>query len=254
MSNRITLLAISATAAVAAACFGGIEDRPNDFVLRSLKDITLGGDSTARGSVGADGSIRMGWGAKVTGKAESGERGSWVAPELPTWRWEDGRDVSLGWSQAARLDPGSYGTLKTDSSARIDLTAGDYNFRSMDLGWAGRVVADTREGDVYLYIAGGLTAGDATSFETIGDGTLYLVTDGPATFGYRSMIDAAIYSKDSLNFGNAASLTGFAFAEGSINAEYGSSFTYSGAVPGPAAAALLAMSAGVVAGSRRRRA
>lgn len=248
----IGALALAGVAAMGSSALGSIVDSPGSFVLRSRGNITLDGAVTTGGAVGALGSFSQGYGSTVSGAVEMGTAHSWTDPAISTWTAPSGSAIDLGWAQTRSLTAGAYGAFTSNSSTVVNLGPGSYTFSSFQLGWAGRVVADTSSGDVYMYIHGALSAADSTRFEANGSGTLYLVTHGDVSFGYQANVEAAVYSGGSLSFGGANQLTGLGYASGNITAGYGSNFTFA-TVPGPGATALLPIAAGVAFGGRRKR-
>jgi hypothetical protein len=242
-----------AAAILGSVALADVVDKPDGFVLRSNNAIQLEGNVFAGGFVGAVKNVEMGWGSKVDGKVEIGADHSWFDPVINPWAVSKGKDVSLGWAESRTLTAGSYGNLTTNSSNSILLSgAGNYMFKSFQLGWSGTVTADTSKGDVYVYVNGPLTAADSTRFQTKGDGKLFLMSMGDISFGYQSNVQAAVYSGGDLSFGGSSSLVGFGFAEGSISAGYGANFSFV-PVPAPGVAALFALAGGCAGRARRRR-
>jgi hypothetical protein len=245
-------MALAGVASMGYSALGSIVDSPGSFVLRSRGNITLDGAVTTGGAVGALGSFTQGYGSNVSGAVEMGTAHSWTDPAISTWTAPGGSAIDLGWSQTRSLTAGSYGAFTSNSSTVLNLGPGSYTFSSFQLGWSGRVVADTSAGDVYMYVHGSLNAADATRFEANGPGTLYLITHGDVSFGYQANVEAAVYSGGSLSFGAGNQLTGLGYASGNISAGYGSNFTFA-TVPGPGALALLPIAAGFAVGGRRKR-
>lgn len=249
-----TLLAIAAAATLAAApAFGSIvTDTPNGFALRAGGAMTLASQTEVTGSVGAAGALSRGWQSTVTGDIFSNTLTGWNRPTIGSFT-SGGSNIYVDWNQSRTLAAGSYGSFTSNSSTTLNLGAGSYAFSSFQLGWAGTVVADTSAGDVYLLVSGALNAGDQTQFRTVGSGTLYLVSNGSASFGYRANINAAVYSASAMSFGSETSLHGLAFAGGSMSTGYDSNFEYfSSPVPGPASLALIGVAGAFGAGRRRR--
>ncbi len=241
---------VAATTLATPALADVITDSPNGFALRSNDSITLGGDSKVAGSVGAIKDVKSEWGSFVDGDIVIGSTSSWFTPKLPTWA-SGGDRVRLGWAETVDLRAGSYGSLNADSSCTIGLSAGTYAFDSFSIGWDTTVVADTSAGDVYVLVSGALKAGDETRFKTSGEGSLYLITTGDASFGYKADVNALVYSAGKMSFGGSSTLSGLAFSEKSMTTGYGSQFAY--IIPGPASLALIPFAAGLAYGGGRRR-
>jgi hypothetical protein len=246
LASALVLAASAATPALASV----VVDSPGGFALRAGGTVSLGGANEVHGSVGGLGSVTQGWGSFVDGAVEIGPSRTWTNAAIGPFT-AGGSNVNLGWSQSIALAAGSYGALTTNSSNTITLGPGQYAFTSFNLGWDGRVVADTTAGDVYLLVAGTLTAGDQTRFQTLGGGRLFIVSGGNASFGYKTEIDGSVYSRGALTFGGETQLRGLAYADGNLSTGYASQFSY--IIPGPGALALLP---GLLAGrgGRRRRA
>lgn len=249
-NTRFLLPAIVLAATAAAPALASVVvDAPNGFALRSGGTISLGGANAVQGSVGALNSYSQGWGSFVDGAVEMGPTRTWSTAAIGPWT-SGGTNVNLGWAESTTLAAGSYGALSTNSSNTINLGAGQYAFTSFNLGWDGRVIADTTAGDVYLLVSGALNAGDQTRFETVGGGRLILVSGGNASFGYRAQIDGAVYSRGALSFGGETQLRGLASADGNLSTGYGSQFAY--VIPGPGGLALLPLLFGGLSKRRRR--
>ncbi len=248
---KIVVPTIIAVACVGSPVLASVVDAPGGFALRSQANINLGGSTRTTGDVGALGSVTKGWDAFVDGAVEQGSTRTWFTPSLSGWSSVPGSNVYLDWSQTRSLNPGNYGALTSNSSVTLNLSAGEYGFSSFQLGWSGVVNADTSAGDVYVMVNGALSAGDATRFQVTGPGTLYLVSKGNASFGFQSQVRGAVYSDAGLTFGTQASLNGYAYAKGTIDAGYGAQFIYN-TVPGPGAMALLSGAAALATGRRRR--
>jgi hypothetical protein len=246
------LVALTAAATLGSSVLGSIIDNPNGFVLRSSGSIAIQGNVLADAGVGALGNVTVGWGSFVDGPTESGATRTWLTPAIDPWSTPGGSNISLDWSQTRSLTAGSYGALTSNSSTTLNLGPGSYTFSSFQLGWAGQVNADTTSGDVYVYVNGALSAGDATRFQATGPGTLYLISGGNSSFGYQANIEAAVYSRGTLNFGGEARLDGLAYADGNISAGYGSRFSFL-TIPAPGALALIPAIAGMALRGRRRR-
>lgn len=246
-----SLAAVAVAAALAAPSLGAVvTDDPAGFALRSSKSINLGGETRVEGSVGSAGNVSRGWNAFVDGDIISGTEDGWKTPDIGSFS-SGGSRVSLGWAESASLEAGSYGAFTSNSSTTLKLGAGTYSFDSFQLGWAGNVVADTSAGDVYLLVNGALSAGDETRFISEGPGSLYLISKGNSSFGYKADVDGFVYSNGTLSFGTSSSLTGFAYSRGTLTTGFGSNFAFY--VPGPGSLALLPIAAAAGFGPSRRR-
>lgn len=244
----LALLALTAVTAIGSTAVGAIVDTSRGFVLRSGGSIALEGNVYASSAIGALGNVTVGWGSTVNGPIEIGAARTWTNP-ITSWTTPQGSNIDLAWSQTRSLTAGGYGAFTSNSSTTLNLGSGTYTFSSFQLGWNGKVVANTSAGDVYLYVNGALASADATRFEKTGAGNLFLVTGGTMAFGYQANVQAALYSGGTLTFGGDSRLTGLAYAANNINAGYGSAFTFTD-VPAPGTLALMGL-AGCC--SRRRR-
>ncbi|MCE9620419.1 MAG: hypothetical protein K8R92_11020 [Planctomycetes bacterium] len=244
------LMALTTLAAIGSAAHGGIVDTPKGFVLRSNGSMALEGNVHASGAVGALGTVTSGWGTSLDG-IETGSVHTWTNPVITSWAAPTSNNVNLAWAETRSLTAGAYGSFTSNSSTTLNLGPGNYTFSIFQLGWSGKVVANTNAGDVYLYVNGGLTTDSATRFETTGPGKLFIVTLGSMNFGYQTNLQAALYSGGAMSFGGDSRLTGLAYAGGNISAGYGATFAFSN-VPAPGVSALLAV-AGIIGGRRRRR-
>lgn len=243
---------VALIAALSSTTRGDVVDAPGGFAVRSGGSVSVGGNATIFGSLGAAGSSSLGWGSNVTGVVENGSPHTWVTPDVGPLPAAGSQAINLGWRQTMALDPGAYAALSSNSEVNVLLDAGSYVFSSFQLGWNGRVTADTSAGDVTLYVTNGLSAADQSRFNVVGGGRLTLVTGGSASFGYQSQFNGSIYSLGAQSFANESQLNGFTWANGSISIGYGSTFTYSAPVPAPGALALL-LTAVIGAPLRRRR-
>lgn len=241
----VAAIAVSAQADV-------ISDTPKGFVVRSQGSVSVGGNAQVHGSLGAAGSSSLGWGATVTGLNESGSPHTWTTPSIgsiPAW---GSQSINLGYKQSLALNPAAYGALTSGTETQLLLGSGQYVFSSFQLGYAGRVIADTSAGDVYLYVGNALSAADQTRFEKLGGGNLFVVTGGSASFGYQSQINGSLYSNGAQSFANETRLNGLTWAGGSISIGYASVFDFAAPIPAPGALAMLGITGALVL--RRRRA
>ncbi len=247
--------AVIGTVALVAALSGGaradiIIDAPNGYAVRSQGSVSVGKETDILGSLGAAGSASLGTHVTVTGDLSTGTPYAWTKPLLGPLPSAGTDNISVSKNGTLSLDAGAYAKFNAAAGATVTLESGDYIFSTFDLGSAGRVVADTSGGDVYLFVSGKLSSGSKASFETTGPGSLFVVTGGSASFGSTSNITALLYSLGSQSFGKETTLKGLTWSQGSISIGQDSLFQYA-SVPAPAAAALLAL-AGATA--RRRRA
>jgi len=250
MALMSTVALVAAT--VSSASADVIIDAPNGFAVRSNGAVSVGGAAQILGSLGAAGGSSIGWGATVTGSIENGSPHSWFTPQLGSMPSVGSQAINLGYQQSLSLAPGAYGAFTSNSQALLSLTAGQYVFSNFNLGYMGRVVADTSAGDVYLYVGNALSTGSETTFERTGPGNLFIVTGGSASFDYRTQVNGSLYSLGSQAFGSETRLNGLTWSGGSISVGYASVFNYAAPVPAPSALILLGATGALVL--RRRRA
>jgi len=227
-----------------------IVDNPDGYAVRSQGSVSAGARVLIEGSLGAAGNASLGANSVVTGELSTGTPYAWFTPSvgsLPSWGT---KDIAVGKNKSLSLDAGVYDKFTSSQGASLVLDAGEYVFSTFDLAKAGRVLADTSAGDVYLYIGKQMSASSDTVFETTGGGNLFIVTGGAASFGSGANIQASLYSLGSQSFGSSTQFLGTTWSGGAVSIGADSVFMYS-SVPSPAAVALLAI-AGLV-GRRRRR-
>lgn len=247
--------ALIGTAALVAALSSSakadlIIDQPDGYAVRSQGSVSLGARVTIDGSLGAAGSASFGAGSVVTGDVSTGTPYTWFRPDVGTIPPWGSTNINVARDRSLALDPGAYGKFTSGTGASLLLSAGEYVFRSFDLARAGTVIADTSAGDVTLYVGEMLKGAAQVRFETIGPGTLFIVTGGSASFGNDARLTASLYSLGAQSFSSRTLLTGTTWSGGSISIGADSTFTYA-SIPTPGAVALLAL-AGVY-GRRRRR-
>jgi len=253
-------------APIAAAGYLSMGNGSKARSLYSGGKVYLGIDSKVRGDIWANGNVNIRdnsyvdgnvisrgnyWKHKtatVTGNVQRGKNAELlVLPSMETAPSGErlGETIWGGRGTATNLASGSYDTAGFDRNATLNLSAGTYTMKSFWMDKEGSVNVDTSLGDVILNVHSGFSVGRDVTFNTLGDGDLFVnVFDKDVWLDNNAKMDATVrVFKGKFGAGKDVVLTGTFHASDNISLGQGSQVTYASSgstVPEPTTIALLA--------------
>jgi predicted acyltransferase (DUF342 family) len=226
-------------------------------------NISINSKSVVAGDITTQGKYWKNKSAKVTGEVILGKDARLlVLPSMdvaPDKGSLGSTKIWKGRNTTTNLDAGNYNTVGFDRSATLNLSAGTYTMKSFSMGRDGAVNIDTSMGDVILNVHSGFSVGRDVTFNTQGNGELFLNVFGKNVWlDNNTKMDATVrVYGGKFSTGNDVELTGSFHASNNIYLGQGSQVSYapagSSAVPEPATVALLAIGGMICAFRRHRR-
>ena len=212
--------------------------------------VSLDGKSRVEGNVTTQGKYWKDKKATVAGQVTlGGDAELLVLPSMDTAPGSGTLGATSIWeghNSTTDLASGSYNTVGFGHNATLNLSAGTYTMKSFWMDKEGSVNVDTSLGDVILNVHRGFSVGRDVTFNTLGDGDLFVnVFDKDVWLDNNAKMDATVrVFKGKFATGKDVALTGTFHASDNISLGQGSQVTYGGAggsaVPEPATIALLA--------------
>lgn len=243
------------TAALTSSASAAYMD-PDGFALRSGKKMTLNDRSTVIGSIGATENITMRSGATVSGDVFGNASGFTISsPSFPSSY--NSNNVLVDWDASESFAPGVYGSFTARDRTTVNFTAGDYVFKSFDLGNDSTFNVDTSAGDVNIYVVGNTTLKDRSLLANLGNNDVFIMSEQHVSLGHDTNVTASIYAFDGkVTIGDRADVFGHAYSFKDLTLGHDSSVNFVGStfgesVPAPGVASL-AVLAGACAFRRRR--
>jgi hypothetical protein len=243
--------------------------------VQSQGDIGLASGVRVNGDLNARGGISINSNSKIAGAAYY--RGSyWAAsPGSVALGASRGGPAPEAWQVGVRSSPGSfpvgsgqlwypsnstvqllegtYGNLSLSQNSIIQMASGTFDLSGMWLGQGTRLIADTRNGDVLVNIAGALSTSADVTFEKIGSGSVVFLSNGAVYLGSGNRLDASFVTfGSSLSVDRNTQVDGTLYSQGSLWLGQNVIVDGIGAVPEPVTAMLLLSGAGVMVIRRRR--
>ncbi len=138
---------------------GGIEfdnGRPGTLAgnVTAIGDIEIARDNTINGDVTANGTVNKDEDATVNGTITSG--GSLTAVDLPSLSYSCPGTISViaGKDKKKSVAPGDYKVLRADKNAQLNLSAGVYSVKTLQLDDRSRLRVNVAGGDVTINVCG----------------------------------------------------------------------------------------------------
>lgn len=138
---------------------GGIEfdnGRPGTVWgnVTALGNIEIARDNTIDGDVTANGTVKKDKKATVTGTVTSGA--SLAAVEVPSLSYSCSGTASIiaGKDKTKNVAPGDYNVLRADKNAQLNLSAGEYFVKTLQLDDRSRLRVDVSSGEVTINVCG----------------------------------------------------------------------------------------------------
>lgn len=114
------------------------------------------------------------------------------------------------------LQPGEYNKLTVGRNATLMLTHGDYYFNDVVLNKGVVIIADTRGGDIALYVTNKLTSASQVIFAGAGGGELTVVAGKKIVIGADNQIYADLTAYDGIVIKNRSLVAGTVLSQDDI--------------------------------------
>ena len=237
--------------------------------LLSNNKITINQNTLVQGdaSPGIGYSVKLKPGAVVTGSTDPAAHviPTFDLPDMPSAPSAPAYGSSNVYASAESvidLDPGQYKGLSLERDCELNLTSGEYTFKSFWMDKRGIVNVDTSAGDVIINVHEGFDTGQYVQFNPTGDGKVIINvfgTGGISLDKYNVMRatvqvwEGAFYADEQADFRGTIMAEGKIWIAGQSTLVYAPGTNGYFMMPEPATMALLFGGAGVVLTRRRRR-